>query len=194
MKLDAAYVKRIADTTGFDAVQLEKVIRLRQLLIEFRKHPFLRERLVLNGGTALNLFYLELARLSVDIDLNYVSQLDREEMQRERPEIVKATEQITKALGYKVQRGAEDYALNEWFLTYQNHAGSFDQIQIAINFLMRACVLSTQLRQAISIGDEAACEFPALAIEELFAGKIRAMIDRQHPRDLFDLFRFRKAP
>jgi len=51
VKLDAAYVKRIADATGFDAVQLEKVIRLRQLLIEFRKHPFLRERLVLKGGT-----------------------------------------------------------------------------------------------------------------------------------------------
>jgi predicted nucleotidyltransferase component of viral defense system len=74
-------------------VQLEKVIRLRQLLIEFRKHPFLRERLVLKGGTAVNLFYLELSRLSVDIDLNYIGQLDREEMQRERSEIVKATDQ-----------------------------------------------------------------------------------------------------
>lgn len=114
MKLDAAYVKRIADATGFDAAHLEKVIRLRQLLIEFRKHPFLRERLVLKGGTAANLFYLELVRLSVDIDLNYIGQLDREEMLRERPEIVTAAEQITKALGYKVQRGAEDYALNEW--------------------------------------------------------------------------------
>ena len=193
MKLDAAYVKRIADATGFDAVQLEKVIRLRQLLIEFRKHPFLRERLVLKGGTAVNLFYLELARLSVDIDLNFIGQLGREEMQRERPEIVKATEQITKALGYKVQRGADDYALTEWFLTYQNRADSFDQIQIEINFLMRACGLAPQLRQAIPIGDEAACEFPVLTIEELFAGKVRAMIDRQHPRDLYDLFRFSKA-
>ena len=89
MKLDTAYVKRIAEATGFDPVQLEKVIRLRQLLIEFRKHPFLRERLVLKGGTAVNLFYLELARLSVDIDLNYIGQLGREEMQRERPESLK---------------------------------------------------------------------------------------------------------
>lgn len=77
------------------------------------------ERLVLKGGTAVNLFYLELARLSVDIDLNYIGQLDREEMQRERPEIVKATEQIAEALGYKVQKSADDYALNEWFLAYQ---------------------------------------------------------------------------
>jgi hypothetical protein len=129
----------------------------------------------------------------VDIDLNYIGQLDREEMQRDRPEIVKAAEQISKALGYKVQRSADDYALSEWFLTYQNHAGSFDQIQVEINFLMRVCALPRQLRQAVSIGDEAACEFPVLAIEEAFAGKIRAMIDRKHPRDLYDLFRFRKA-
>lgn len=73
----------MADGTGFDAVQLEKLIRLRQLLVEFRKHPFLRGRLVLKGGTAVNLFYLELARLSVDIDLNYIGQMGREEMQRE---------------------------------------------------------------------------------------------------------------
>jgi predicted nucleotidyltransferase component of viral defense system len=92
-----------------------------------------------------------------------------------------------------VQRSADDYALNEWFLSYQNHAGGFDQIQIEINFLMRARALAPQLRQATPIGDEAACEFPVLAIEELFAGKIRAMIDRKHPRDLYDLFRFRKA-
>jgi predicted nucleotidyltransferase component of viral defense system len=193
VKLDAAYVKRIADASGFDAVQLEKVIRLRQLLIEFRKHPFLRQRLVLKGGTAVNVFYLELARLSVDIDLNYIGQLDREEMQRERPEIVKAVEQICKALGYKLQRGADDYALTEWFLTYQNHGGTSDQIQIEINFLMRVCALPPQLWKALPIGDEVPCEFAVLAIEELFAGKIRAMIDRQHPRDLYDLFRFRKA-
>jgi predicted nucleotidyltransferase component of viral defense system len=193
VKLDAPYVKRIADATGFDPVQLEKVLRLRQLLIEFRKHPFLRERLVLKGGTAVNLFYLKLPRLSVDIDLNYIGQLDRAEMLRERPETVKATEQISVGLGYKVQRGADDYALNEWFLGYQNHIGSSDQIQVEINFLMRACALAPQLRQAIPIGNEAACEFPVLAIEEVLAGKIRAMIDRKHPRDLSDLFRFRKA-
>ena len=168
------------------------MIRLRQLLIEFRKHPFLHERLVLKGETTVNLFYLELARLSVDIDLNYIGQLDREEMQRERPEIDKAAEQISKALGYKLQRG-DDYALTEWFLAYQNHIGRPDQIQIEINFLMRACALAPQLRQAVPIGDEPACEFPVLAVEEVFAGKIRAMIDRKHPRDFYDLFRFRKA-
>jgi hypothetical protein len=47
------------------------------LLCEFHRHPFLNRRLVLKGGTAINLFYLDLARLSVDIDLNYVGQIER---------------------------------------------------------------------------------------------------------------------
>src|SRR5207249_8772451 len=81
----------------------------------------------------------------------------------------------------------------ECALRYATHAVSSGEIHIEISFLVRGCALAPQLRQATPIGDEAACEFPLLAIEELFAGKIRAMIDRQHPRDLYDLFRFRKA-
>ena len=193
MKLDAAYVSGIAKAMGFDPSNLEKVIRLRQLLIEFHKHSVLRGKLVLKGGTAVNLFYLDLVRLSVDIDLNYIGQLDREGMLQERPEIVKAVDQISLALGYKVQRGVDGHALVEWYLAYQDHTGRFDQIQVEINFLMRACALAPKPRQAVSIGDEAACEFSVLAIEELFGGKTKAMIDRQHPRDLYDLFRFRKT-
>jgi len=113
LKLDAVYVNGIARATRFDPSNLEKVIRLRQLLIEFQKHPFLQGRLVLKGGTAVNLFYLQLVRLSVDIDLNYIGQLDREEMLRERPQVIKAVEQISHALGYKVQRGVDDHALVE---------------------------------------------------------------------------------
>ena len=84
MKFDAAYLQRISHETGFDAVNLEKVLRIKRLLIEFHSHPFLKDRLVLKGGTALNLFYLELSRLSVDIDLNYIGALDRERMLQER--------------------------------------------------------------------------------------------------------------
>jgi hypothetical protein len=72
MKFDAAQITRLARDTGFLADNLEKVPRLRELLIELHKHPFLKGKLVLKGGTALNLFYLGLARLSVDIDLNYI--------------------------------------------------------------------------------------------------------------------------
>jgi predicted nucleotidyltransferase component of viral defense system len=90
MKFDAAQITKLARDMGFPADSLEKVLRLRELLAELHKHPFLQGKLVLKGGTALNLFYLDLARLSVDIDLNYIEHVDREATQRERPEIMKA--------------------------------------------------------------------------------------------------------
>jgi predicted nucleotidyltransferase component of viral defense system len=193
MKIDSASLRAAAKTTGFDADNLEKLLRLRELLTEFHKHPFLRGKLVLKGGTALNLFYLDLARLSVDIDLNYIAHVDREKTLAERSEIVRAAEQIAAGLGYKLQNGVDDHALREWYLGYTNHSGVQDRIQVEINFLMRACALPPRVLSATSIDDSQPCQFLVLATEELFAGKIKAMIDRRHPRDLYDLFRFVKS-
>jgi len=114
MRFDSKRFPTTAKSTGFDAGNLEKVLRLRELLNEFQKHSFLRGKLVLKGGTALNLFYLGLARLPVDIDLNYIANIGRDEMMADRADIVKAVEQITTGLGYKLQNGVDDYALREW--------------------------------------------------------------------------------
>src|ERR1700723_1415600 len=70
------------------------------------------------------------------------------------------------------------------------HAGadpSRDQL------LMRTCALPPRTLPAASAGDPQPCEFLVLATDELFAGKLKAMIDRRHPRDLYDLFRFGKS-
>jgi hypothetical protein len=50
MKFDAANLQAISNTTGFPPDNLEKILRLRELLTEFHKHPFLRDRIVLKGG------------------------------------------------------------------------------------------------------------------------------------------------
>ena len=76
-----------AETTGFREEVLEKVILLLNLLKGFRSHPFIKGRLALKGGTALNLFMFDLPRLSVDIDLNYVGSAEREIMLAERPKV-----------------------------------------------------------------------------------------------------------
>jgi len=72
MKFTPTQIRALATNSQFPAENLEKVLRLRELLIEFHKHGVLKGKLVLKGGTALNLFYVNLARLSVDIDLNYI--------------------------------------------------------------------------------------------------------------------------
>jgi hypothetical protein len=129
----------------------------------------------------------------VDIDLNYIAQGDREGMLAERPDVVRAVDQIATGLGYRIQNGIDDHALREWHFGYANHTGSQDRIQVEINFLMRTCALPPRVLPAASAGDPQPCEFLVLAIEELFAGKLKAMIDRRHPRDLYDLFRLTKS-
>jgi Nucleotidyl transferase AbiEii toxin, Type IV TA system len=175
MRLDSTRFPA-AKPTGFDAGNLEKVLRLRELLNEFHKHSFLRGKLVLKGGTALNLFYLGLARLSVDIDLNYIAHIGRDEMLADRADIVKAVDQITTGLGYKLQNGVDDYALREWHLIYVNHSGATDRIQVEINFLMRACAL------AASPSGSGACGFPALRVSSFGYGRIVRGKDQSHDR------------
>jgi predicted nucleotidyltransferase component of viral defense system len=193
MKFTPAQIRELATNTRFPGENLEKVLRLRELLTEFHKHTYLRGKLVLKGGTALNFFYLNLTRLSVDIDLNYIGHIDRDSTLRERPEIVKAVEQVSTGLGYRLQNGVDDYALREWYLNFTNHANRPDRIQVEINFLMRACALPPQEKEATPLGTATPCRYLVLGLEELFGGKLKAMIDRHHPRDLYDLFRFSNA-
>lgn len=193
MRFTPAQIRELAQSTGFPPENLEKVLRLRELLIEFHRHSVLKGKLVLKGGTALNLFYLKLARLSVDIDLNYIGHVDREAALKDRPEICKAVEQIARGLGYQLQNGVDDYALREWYLNFTNSAARPDRIQVEVNFLMRACALPPQELSAATMADAPPCRHLVLSLEELFAGKTKAMIDRHHPRDLYDLYRFSGA-
>lgn len=84
-----------AKIQGYKPEILEKVYRLLDIFQQILSVPYLKERLVLKGGTALNLFYFnQIPRLSVDIDLNYIGQLDRENMLSEKQTMMDALHQI----------------------------------------------------------------------------------------------------
>ncbi len=191
--MNPALIQRWALETRFPPDQLEKVLRLRQLLTEFWQHPFLRNKLVLKGGTALNVFYSGMSRLSVDIDLNYIGAVEPEGMRSERPELELVARQLAATLGYTVREGTQDYALFQIYLGYTNHLGRSDRLEVEINYLHRVTVLDAIRKTAVQVSDEPACQFLVLAEEELLAGKYKAMIDRTHPRDLYDLYRFEAA-
>lgn len=193
MTIEANQITEAARARGFDPATLEKVLRLKELLQEFYRHPFLKDRLVLKGGTAINLFLADLPRLSVDIDLNYVGQLDRGSMAEERLILERAIRQVAGGLGYRIQEGTNGHALFAIYLNYRNHMGRDDRIEVETNFLMRVCVLPPANRTAVQTAGEAECQFPVLAIEELMAGKLKALIERAHPRDLYDAYHFLKS-
>jgi Nucleotidyl transferase AbiEii toxin, Type IV TA system len=62
----AEYLNALAGRTGFQTAGLQKQMSLIVILREIQRHPLLSKAYVLKGGTAINLFWYDLPRLSVD--------------------------------------------------------------------------------------------------------------------------------
>lgn len=72
LKISDFELRQEAKAHGYRPEMLEKVYHLLELLEEFMAVPYLSDRLVLKGGTAINLFCTDqFPRLSVDLDFNY---------------------------------------------------------------------------------------------------------------------------
>ena len=110
MNLTPQAIVNAVSATGFGAEPLEKVFRLMALLDALNSHPFLKPRIALKGGTALNLFHFEVPRLSVDIDLNYIGAKDRETMLAEKPKIEQAVQAVCSREGLTIKRVPSDHA------------------------------------------------------------------------------------
>ena len=104
MRFSLAEILSIARPDGFDEGTVDKVLHLAHLLNVLNSHPSLRGKWVLKGDTTLNLFVLSLPRLSVDIDLNYIGALGREDMLLDRPRIEEAAQAVFSRQGFAVRR------------------------------------------------------------------------------------------
>lgn len=173
-------------TGGYPSEVVEKVRRLLQLLAALRSHPFLKERLTLKGGTALNLFLWDVPRLSVDLDLNYVGTADREAMMADRPRIEQAIEAVCSRQGIGVRRVPADHAGGKWRLNYAGDSGRTGTLEIDVNLLDRVRLWPVTERDSQFVDGAQARQILVLDPHELAAGKLAALLAREASRDLFD--------
>lgn len=192
MAIDREYLVSLAAETCFPQAAVEKVLRLIDILRDIGVHPLLSRVLLLKGGTALNLFYGPPARLSVDLDFNYVGALDRSAMLAERPEVERAVEIIARARRYEVQRSAEEHAGQKYYLNYCNAAGTPDRIEVDINYLHRVSIGAPQRLTPWTPDNTQAPLCSLVATEELFSGKFCALVGRGTARDYYDMSRIPK--
>jgi predicted nucleotidyltransferase component of viral defense system len=178
-----------AEATGFRAEILEKVLHLLHLLGTIQTHPFLRGRLALKGGTALNLFLFDVPRLSVDVDLNYVGAGPREEMMAERPKLEDALGAVFAREGFSVVRIPADHAGGRWALRYQSALGQGGNLEVDLNYMFRVPLWAPVAQDSRSIGSFQASAIQLLDIHELAAGKVAALLSRSASRDLYDAHR-----
>jgi len=147
----------------------------------------------LKGGTALNLFFADMPRLSVDIDLVYLPLNSREEALTEmKPALVRYKEKFNKVgLQAQVTEGSEDNLVGKLIVTRGRAS-----IKIEPNTIMRGTFYPVETKPLSSEAAEyfqQEVDVTCMDFKELMAGKLAAMLDRQHPRDIFDMMHFLKS-
>lgn len=173
---------------SFAAQTIDKVERLLELLSEIDAHRYLGPRLVLHGGTALNVFHLDIPRLSVDIDILYVGSVEREIMLSERATVQRELETILRKMGYVFNNPKDEHAGVTYKLSYGTDYGR-DSIKVDLNFLNRSPLLGYEVRACPRCAPQVS--FKVVPYLELVSGKMKALLERRRAaiRDLYDVFR-----
>ena len=136
----------------------------------------------LKGGAAINLFYRDMPRLSVDIDLAYLPIEDRAtSLKAIDGAFDRITSQINKLPGASARRIAGDTRI------LANADGV--TVKIETSPVMRGAISEPRLMRTNATVEDAFgfVATSVLAFEDIYAGKLHAALDRQHPRDLFDV-------
>lgn len=167
----------------FDALYVRQAELMLRCLPEVGKQTCF----AVKGGTAINLFLRSMPRLSVDIDLTYLPLSARDEALR-------GIGAALREIGEDIERHVPDTrtALRhaQGTVSGVNVAAGEAQIKIEANLVLRGTVhapVQRDLCEAAVDRFEMFVSAQCLSLEDLYGGKICAALDRQHPRDLYDV-------
>jgi predicted nucleotidyltransferase component of viral defense system len=145
------------------------------------------ENFVLKGGTAINFFWRDLPRLSVDIDLTYLPIKNRQESLQDIKEgIQRISEEVDKLLPKAKITASKSGGTVSKLIVRSARA----QIKIEANTVLRGTIFEAVEKEVKPNVQEEFKIFTAiktLSLGDLYGGKLCAALDRQHPRDLFDI-------
>lgn len=166
---------------------LDRYVEQVRLLVKMLPYIAKEDSFALKGGTAINLFYRNLPRLSIDIDLTYLPIEDRDTSLRHIDEALgRIMDAISKShQTFRLRRIAGGGNGDTRIMVGKGQT----QIKIETSPVSRGAV-HTPVRMVASdaaVEQFGFTEMPVLAFEDLYGGKLHAALDRQHPRDLFDI-------
>ena len=166
----------------------------RQVALLVRALPIaaMEECFAIKGGTAINLFIRDMPRLSVDIDLTYLPVRPRRDS---LAEIGAAMARMAEGLARRIagavitpsrlDAGQDPEQTIVKLLVRTREA----QIKLEVTPVLRGCAYEPEIRPVSPRVQEdfGFAEMPVVSFPDLYGGKIVAALDRQHPRDLFDI-------
>jgi predicted nucleotidyltransferase component of viral defense system len=180
--MDIEVQGRIAGAQALNQIYLDTA----RLMIQVAPLVFAENVFALKGGTAINLFVRDMPRLSVDLDLVFVDHRPArdEALARINDAIRSAADRLSKR-GFQVHMPTADAGETKLFVRRDKL-----EVKAEVNFVLRGTVhpvrsasLAPKAREVLL----ADLELPVVSTEDLYGGKLVAALDRQHPRDLFDV-------
>jgi predicted nucleotidyltransferase component of viral defense system len=155
-----------------------------RLLLDVLPEVAKEECFAMHGGTAINLFLRDMPRLSVDIDLTYIEIAERKEtldgINAALIRIKERIEGLRPSMRVQHKENVCKLQLDERGV----------MIKIEVNMVGRGVlgdITKVQLCDAAQEQFDAFCAVPIVPLAQLYGGKLCAAMDRQHPRDLFDV-------
>lgn len=157
-----------------------------QLLVQILPLIDTEKCFALKGGTAINLFYRDLPRLSVDIDLLYIPMHERDEaLQNIRAALSRIGELICQRIRSAMVQKAHEQSDALRLIVQQGDV----RIKIELSPVIRGTVFREERRDVCEEVEKnfGYAEMQVASLPDVYAGKLCAALDRQHPRDLFDV-------
>ena len=157
-----------------------------RLLTQVAPLVFVDDTFALKGGTAINLFIRDMPRLSVDLDLVFSDHsLPRDRALARIGEALQQSAERLTARGFQTRLQAAADAVETKLLVRRGPI----EVKIEVNFVMRGTVRPVRAGVLPRARDVllADLEIPVVSLEDVYGGKLVAAMDRQHPRDLFDV-------
>jgi predicted nucleotidyltransferase component of viral defense system len=167
---------------------MDSSIYYRQVQLLVRVLPFVakEECFALKGGTAINLFFRDLPRLSVDIDLVYLPLEDRNTALRESGEALTRIAQDMQTAFPDIQAQRPNPAPDGLRMLIEQHSV---RIKLELSPVLRGSVFPPETKDVCEAVEASFgyVRMPVMSFQDVYAGKICAALARQHPRDLFDI-------
>lgn len=158
-----------------------------RLLTQIAPFVFADGTFALKGGTAINLFIRDMPRLSVDLDLVFPDHsLPRDAALARINDAIRQSAERLNTRGFQTHAVATADVGETKLMVRRGKI----EVKVEVNFVMRGTVQPVRTAALTPAARDtllAELEIPVVSLEDVYGGKLVAAMDRQHPRDLFDV-------
>lgn len=175
------------------SVLIERCMLLGDIIVSLSMDAYLSQYLAMKGGAVINLCYLDVPRMSNDIDFDFCKSISFKGMEKECQVMTEKLQKISVPFNNIVafNRIKKGYSCSFEY-RYLNIKGHEDSVFLDINFLKRVHILeygnitiqNKYIKHAV---------VKSLNITEVMAGKIKLLLERKHAKDFFDVYNIIKS-